>query len=311
MSVGMEKMLGKISSPRMADALRVQSAVLKSVSEFMAESGVVQLLPVIVSPVTDPLAHTVVDASIEYYGQKLQLTKSMILHKQVALLTPGVEAIYVVSPNVRLETEELKDSDRHLIEFTQVDIEFKHGGKEKFLGWMERLMERIVKDVKRECAGELERFGSEVQVPTIPFKRFETKDAVPKYGKTVREAEVFLSKTEPQMFWLLDHLREFYDREEPAGYFHNYDLIYPGGFGEGASGAEREHEYGKIVKKIRERNQKPEEFGVFSELAEKGFLKRTVGAGFGVERLVRYLCGVKDISDVSPFAKKPAEKSLL
>ncbi len=120
----LEKTIEKIKSQGLRDALAVQSSVLKSVSDFMGERGVLQMLPVVVSPITDPLAHTVVDASIDYYGQKLQLTKSMILHKQVALVSPHVDAVYIVSPNVRLETEDLKDSDRHLIEFTQVDIEF-------------------------------------------------------------------------------------------------------------------------------------------------------------------------------------------
>jgi|SRR3989338_6303855 len=308
----LEKTIEKIKSQSLRDALAVQSSVLKSVSDFMSEKGVVQLLPVVVSPITDPLAHTVVDASIGYYGQKLQLTKSMILHKQIALVSPHLDAVYIVSPNVRLETEDLKESDRHLIEFAQVDIEFKHGDKEKFIPFMEDLMVRIFDGVKKECGEELERFGrSELEIPKRPFKRFEMKKAVPNYGRTPREAEAALSEGEGQMFWLLDHVREFYDREEPRGYYHNYDLILPEGYGEVASGAEREHEHEKILKKIAERGQKPKEFGMFTALAERGLLSRTVGAGFGVERLVRYLCGVKEIEQVVPFAKKPATPSLL
>lgn len=308
----MLQMVEKMRSRKLADALAVQSAVLKSVSDFMAEKGVIQLLPVVVSPVTDPLAHTVVDAGIDYYGQRLQLTKSMILHKQVALLSPHLESVYIVSPNVRLETEELKDSDKHLIEFTQVDYEFKHGSKEKLFAFTEEMMARIVSDVKKGCVDELKRLGRhDLQAPKTPFKRFEMKEAVPKYGSTPRDAEAFLSGREPQMFWLMDHVREFYDREEPKGYYHNYDLILPEGFGEVASGAEREHEYWKIEAKMRERKQEPEEFGAFSELARKGLLSRTVGAGFGVERLVRWLCGLKQIGDVSPFAKRPAHAFVL
>ena len=303
----------KLKSPRLADALLVQSRVLKTVCDYMYEKGAVQLLPVVVSPVTDPLAHTVVQASIDYYGQKLQLTKSMILHKQVALMSPHLSAVYIVSPNVRLETEDLKESDRHLIEFTQVDFEFTHGSKEKLLAFVEELMARIVSDVKRDCREQLVRLGrfESLHVPKTPFARFEMKQVVPKYGASPRDAEAHLSGSEPQMFWLLGHVREFYDREEPKGHFHNYDLILPEGYGEVASGAEREHEYAKIEAKMAERGQKPEEFGLFSELARQGLLSRTVGAGFGVERLVRWLCGIREIADVSPFAKKPGHKYVL
>ncbi|MBU1197185.1 asparagine synthetase A [Candidatus Micrarchaeota archaeon] len=309
-AVPIQKIVDKLRSQRMRDILSIQTTILKSVSDFMAEKKVVQLLPSVVSPVTDPLAHTVIDASIDYYGQKLQLTKSMIFHKQVALMSPYLDALYIVSPNVRLEKEDLKDSDRHLIEFTQVDIEFRHGDQERFIPFCEELMVRILSDVKRSHSIELARLGRTLRVPQRPFKRFSMSEIVPRFGRNSRQAEDTLSLYEQDMFWITDHVREFYDREE-QGVHRNYDLIYPEGYGEAASGAEREHEQHKIEKKIRERGQSLEDYGFFSELVRQGKLSRTVGLGFGVERLVRYVCGVMDIGDVSPFAKKPAAHSLL
>ena len=47
----LEKTIEKIKSQSLRDALAVQSSVLKSVSDFMSEKGVVQLLPVVVSPI--------------------------------------------------------------------------------------------------------------------------------------------------------------------------------------------------------------------------------------------------------------------
>ncbi len=95
------------------DALLVQSELLKGLRETLDAKGFVEILPVILSPITDPLNHEVFDASVEYYGQNYAVTKSMILHKQISVLVH--EKIYSVSPNVRLETADKADSGRHLL----------------------------------------------------------------------------------------------------------------------------------------------------------------------------------------------------
>src|SRR5687768_786960 len=95
--------------PRMKARLKIQDVALKAIHDFMEREGVTQLLPVLLSPVTDPLNHSVYDARIEYAGQSLQLTKSMILHKQAALVA-GVDRLYIMSPNVRLEVEACRSS---------------------------------------------------------------------------------------------------------------------------------------------------------------------------------------------------------
>jgi len=97
------------------DIFRVQTEALRAMHDFLYQEGLIQLMPVILSPVTDPLNHSVGDASIMYNGQKLQLTKSMILHKQVAISTLDTRGIYIVSPNVRLERG--PHSEKHLSTF--------------------------------------------------------------------------------------------------------------------------------------------------------------------------------------------------
>ena len=68
------------------DALLVQSEILRLSREFLLEKGFVEVLPVIISTITDPLNHDVFDAQIDYYGNKYYVTKSMILQKQVSVL---------------------------------------------------------------------------------------------------------------------------------------------------------------------------------------------------------------------------------
>ncbi|MFH1440205.1 MAG: asparagine synthetase A [Candidatus Woesearchaeota archaeon] len=304
------KIAEKINSKDMDAILWVQSCAMKAVHDFMHSKKVLQLMPVMISTITDPLCHSVYDAKIDYCGQELSLTKSMILHKQMALMSPIRKAIYIISPNIRLEKEECRDSGRHLIEFSQVDFEFKDAKKEDIKDFMEDMIIHVITRVKDECKEELKALGrvgdKELVVPSKPFKRISTKDAEARFGK---DYEKILSEEASEPFWLTDHEREFYDKEceFTKRVYRNYDLIYPEGFGEGLSGGEREHEYEVILERMKRAGTSKESYKEYLELAKYGLLPKTAGGGFGVERMVRFLCGKKDIADVSLFAKKPGE----
>ncbi|MFH1470667.1 MAG: asparagine synthetase A [Candidatus Micrarchaeota archaeon] len=306
----MEKFIEKIKSKEMFARLRVQSSALKAIHDYMHALGVIQLVPVMLSSITDPLCHSVFDADIVYYDQPLALTKSMIMHKQITLASPYLERIYVISPNVRLEKAELCDTGRHLIDFSQVDIEFRGAGRRGFMEFTEEMMKHVIRRIIEECGGELELLKRELQVPKGPFEVYDSRDAILEHGE---DYESLLSMQSREPFWITNIKREFYDREDPAthGRYLNYDLVYPEGFGEALSGGERDWEYGVLTRKIRERGQEPESFAPYLELAKRGELRPSTGGGLGVERLTRYLTGTRDIGEVGFFTKKPGEKIVL
>ena len=174
------------------------------------------------------------------------------------------------------------------------------------MGLMEKMVRKTIGEVAHERKRELALLGRELRVPSSPFPVYESKEWRKKLGE---EFEAELSKKESTPFWVMDHAREFYDREDEKerGYYHNYDLFYPEGFGEGLSGAERDFEYSVLKRKLVERGQKEEEFGAYMELAKGGHLSKSAGGGIGIERFVRYLCGLEHIREVSPFAKVPGD----
>ncbi len=293
----------KLKSPELASALMIQSVVLREVHLFMHEKGVLQLLPVMISPITDPLNHSVMDGEISYYDSRLQLTKSMILHKQLSLVGKR-DAVYVISPNVRLETMEKGATGRHLLEFTQVDYELKGKSAKDVIGLTEKLFVRIVGRVLEECGPELELFPRIPAIPHSPFKKYDSKELQGEYGD---DWEGIISSISTEPVWVTNHEREFYDKEDPQKPFSylNYDLIYPEGFGEALSGAEREHEYVRILERMHRKKMDLGPYKAYLEVAREGLLHPSAGAGFGVERLVRYICGAKRIEDISPFGKVP------
>lgn len=303
----MKKIITKITSKKVRPILKIQSVILRSVTEYLAMHGFLQALPVMLSPETDPLAHPVSEAEIDYYRQKLKLTKSMILHKFVYMMASEIDRIFIVSPNVRLEPKELSESQRHLIEFSQVDIEFKDKGKHFFMEFMEGLVVHVMQQVSSQCSTELTELGRKLKIPKKPFRFYESKELKENYGP---DYEKEISRLSDEPFWILDHMREFYDREdtEEKGYHHNYDLVWPEGFGEALSGGEREYKYEEIVRKMEERDMDLSEYKSFLKLAKDRYLKRSVGGGLGVERFVRYMTGLKDIDEVVFFPRKPGTR---
>ena len=296
------------------EVLKIQTVVLKEIVDFFTQKGFIQLMPVILAPITDPLAP---DPSasikktmdIECYGQRFKLTQSMILHKQISLIS-GAKKIFIISPNIRIEDEKRAFTGRHCFEFSQVDFEIAHGRMSDVFSLMEEFLVRVIQKVKKDCKEELRLLGRGLTIPKTPFKVFTTHELQEKYGNDWEEIS---SKEAEEPFWAICHKREFYDKEDPKaeGHYLNYDLIYPEGFGEGLSGGEREYEFEKLFKKLSQREGCLKEFKHYLELSRKRLLIPSAGAGFGFERLMRFLTGRKHIEEVQLFPRIPGKKVIV
>ena len=285
--------------------LALASDVLAETTGFFHGEGFLQLLPVMLGRSTDPLgpdpgSSVLATTEIDYLGQRYFLMNSMILHKQVAVRDLG--KIWILSPNVRLERPERAASGKHLFEFTQADFEIPRGKVADVRALMERYFRRLDAALKDHPA--FAQLGVEPPRFRPPFSVHTTHDLEAKYGPAWEEVA---SRATDQPFWAMCHRREFYDREDPAdpGHFLNYDLVYPGGYGEGLSGAEREWEPERIRARIARDGIPHAAFRAYLELSDA--LVPSAGAGFGIERLVRFLARAEHVGDVQMFRRVPGE----
>ncbi len=285
---------------RIGVATRVNTVIRGSMKKYLDNMGFLEINPVIISPISDPLNHPVDDPSINYYGHRYRLTKSMIFHKQLALVY--LEKIYSFSPNIRIEPLERRSTGRHLAEFTQLDLEAKGKGREFVMGIAEGMINDAIHEVKRSV--EDYRLNPDLHQYQRPFKKITYLDALKEYGD---DFENVLSSEAKSPFWIVDiplSAREFYDKEKEdgSGTLLDMDLVYPYGFGEAISGGERENEYERILSRIKRKNQNPEEYSFLLQAAKIG-LPASSGFGIGIERFVRFLTGAKSVSDVTLFPK--------
>jgi asparaginyl-tRNA synthetase len=295
------------TSKRLKATLKIKSELRKALGDYLRKKGFIEISPVIISPVTDPLFHQTEECEIEYQGKKFKLTKSMIFHKQIALLSH--EKVFAFSPNVRLEPIEFADTHRHLIEFTQLDLEMKKASREEVISLGEELLVESIAYIKAKCKKELNILKRKLDMPARPFERISYKKAYEQYGS---DFETILSYMYKEPFWIIGfpiNFREFYDKEDPArpGILLDMDLIYPEGYGEALSGGEREYEYGRVISRMELSGLDSASFKPYLEFLQEG-LPPSAGFGIGIERLTRWICGLSSIEEVSLFPKLPGGK---
>ncbi len=305
----LKKLRGRILSERSRRVLHVNTEVRKLLRDFFIDEGFFELSPVIIGPVTDPLNHPVSSSSIDYYGYRYSLTQSMIFHKQIALLS--YHKLFIFSPNVRLEPIERSSTGRHLAEFTQLDVEIKGATRDEVIALAERMYCYVIERISVSCKDDFEYFGRLPSVPQRPFRQFDFSEAKLRFGESF---ETVLSKDALDPFFVVDiglKDREFYDREKPdrPGILNDMDMIYPEGYGEALSGGERENEVTRIKERIQIKGQTVEQFRYYIAMAEMG-LPRSAGFGIGIERFVRFLTGIGDISECTLFPRVIGKFSL-
>jgi asparaginyl-tRNA synthetase len=282
--------------------------VLKHLTLDFVNRGFEWLLPVIFSKSTDPLwpdpgASLYKRIEVEIYGDTVRTTLSMIVHKMIASSLAHPK-LFTLSPNVRLERRERATTGMHAYEFTQLDFEVRYGSSKNIRSLVEEILRELVDDIRRDMKEDLqylERYET-VSIPRNPFMVYDGEDLENKYGKGW-ETKILSEIEDP--IWIINVPREFYDFEDLEEHrWDNYDLLLPG-YGEVLSGALREWEYDKMVKKMERDGVKRENFRVLLKLASEGRIKPSAGAGIGLERLVSWIVGASHIGETQLFPKIP------
>jgi len=301
----------------MKTMLRIQDEILSAIRDFLRSRGFIEILAPIIGPATDPGIRGAKLVSLDYYGTQFKVMSSMILYKQMAVNSLG--KIFAVSPNIRLESIASLTTGRHLAEFRQVDLEQAHATYHEVMGVAEQLVRHVCEHVSKLCHGELEQLERNLRVPRLPFRKLTYEEALEtlaeegfdvEYGKEIPwTEEKALSTMFQEPFFITDYpitARGFYDREDTQrpGILNDFDLLYPEGYGEAVSGGEREHTFKGVAKRMQMTGEDPSGYEWYLDMLKDGILP-SAGFGIGVERLTRWICGLKAVWDAVPFPKVP------
>jgi asparaginyl-tRNA synthetase len=287
---------------------KLMTYTLNNLTSQFVDSGFQWLLPVALSQSTDPLwpdpgASIEKRIEVDIYGKTVRTTASMIIHKLIAA-SLAYPKLFILSPNIRIEKAERAKTGKHIYEFTQLDFEARDASSKYVIRFVEKVICNLLTSMKRDMKDELTALCrcDTLKLPKTPFKVYDRQELEAKYGADWEEG---IAKETSDPVWVTNIPREFYDFEDfKTGKWDNYDLFLPQ-YGEVLSGAKREWEYEKILKKIERDDVDKNNYALVLKLAKQEKLKPTAGGGIGMERLVGWISGVKHIAETQPFPRVP------
>lgn len=290
---------------------RIQCEIMRASRHFLEKEDFLEVIPPIMEPFTDPGIRGAEFFEVDYYGKPYRLMTALTIHKP--LLATHLGRVFAFCPCSRIEPEESSQTGRHLAQFYQIEVEVDKGVYKEAMKVLEDLIKFVIRKVKKRCYDELEQIGRTLHVPEKSFRIITHEEAV-KMAKEMGlkadfeeelpwETEKAISFKFKEPFFITHYpkgSRGFYERDGKDRLL-DFDLMYPEGFGEAASGSEREWEYEKVKKKIMGMEM-PEIFEPYLEIMRSG-IKPTAGFGLGLERLTRFICGLDHIKDATLFPK--------
>ena len=259
---------------------------------------------------------------VEYFERKAYLAQSPQFYKQMAMAA-GFERVFEVGPVFRADPS---FTSRHMTEFTGLDIEISWiESHEDVLYFTERWLQYAFQRVKNELGKEIkEVFGTEVNVPDVPFPRLtmaETTAILKKIGYKLPPerkgdldpggeraiADYVKKEFNNEFFYLIDWpitVRPFYHMRHPdkPELTRSFDLI-AGGL-EIATGAQREHRYEILRKQALEYGLGLENIQFYLDFFRYGCPPHG-GFGMGLSRLLMVLLKLPNIRETVYLFRGP------
>lgn len=293
---------------------RVRNAIIYATYEWFAQHDFVKLD----SPILTPSAceGTTELFEIDYFeDRKAYLSQSGQLYLEAAIFSLG--RCFDFGPVFRAEKSKTR---RHLTEFWMMDAEAAFVDHEENLRIQEQLVSHIVASVLRTCEKELkvlERDIEPLKKIQAPFIRMTHAEAIAQLrtlGSDIGDMddlgaddETLLTKQYDKPIFVEKYpaaVKAFYMKRDPKDPTRvlNADLLAPEGYGEVIGGSQREDDYDALLARIREHQLPESAFAWYLDLRKYGSVTHS-GFGYGLERLVAWICGLHHVRETIPFPR--------
>ncbi len=314
--VAMEQARRSISNPNLHKILEIRTAIQHFFCSELYSIGYVHPPIYMLAGCTDPLNHWTYPARVNYYGEDISVTQSLILQKILMVMLSTAGKVFWASPNIRMEMRVRKKDYKYATEFMQVDFEKRDATADEMITFISSMIQKlyaflnekhgpIVKDIRGELLPELSE-----PLPVFDVQEVKRKNSLPDDDSVERWAS---ERVGGKPCIVTNLRREAYDCfDEKSKRFLNYDVILPP-FGENEnpveclSGAERTRSIGDLKQRMQDLRYPLEYFAPFFELfssLDQGSGKIScAGAGFGIERLTYAILGLKNVNTVYPFPR--------
>lgn len=267
-----------------------------------------------------------VDFSQDFFGKSSHLTVSGQL--DVETFAHAFRNVYTFGPTFRAENS---NTVKHAAEFWMIEPEICFADLNDFMDLAEEMMKYIITYVRENAPEEMEFFNK-----FIDTGLFEKLDNVVNndfgritYTDAIKELEKVNDKFEFPVHWGVDiqteherylseeifkrpvfvtdypaDIKAFYMKQNPDGKTVAAADLLVSGIGEIIGGSQREDDFEKLERRMKELNLSKEDYWWYMDLRRYGSCPHS-GYGLGFERMMMYLTGVQNIRDVLPFPRTP------
>ncbi len=308
--------------------LRVRDCIIRATYDHLRAGGFVKFDTPILTPMacegTTELFEMDYFADDDHHPQpllekegrnKAYLAQSGQLYLEAGIMSLG--RAFDFGPVFRAEKSKTR---RHLTEFWMMDAEAAFVEHEENMRIQEELIVEIVRRVLKECVGELQILARPVeplQQIQAPFFRMTHAEAVAKLremGSDIGEKDDLGADDETILTQAFDRpifiekypaeVKAFYMKRDPHDPLRvlNNDLLAPEGYGEVIGGSQREDDYETLKRRIEEHHLPMKAFEWYLDLRRYGSVPHS-GFGFGLERIVAWICGLHHVRETIPFPR--------
>ncbi|MBI2666808.1 asparagine--tRNA ligase [Candidatus Woesearchaeota archaeon] len=305
-----------LRSRKMTAILKIRDTIFTAIHEYFHKQGFYEYHSPIFQAVQCEGGSELF--SVNYFDKKdVFLSQSWQLYAEPAIF--ALEKIYTIAPSFRAEKSK---TSRHLTEYWHAEMEMAWSQFKDIYGHGEKLLKHVVKRVLERNLPELailERDPKKLE-PTLqkPFVKMTYTEALKilkeKCGMEVEWGKDLRTIEEEKLTQLYDvpiicthypkKVKAFYMMEDPKNpeTVQGCDFLAPEGHGEIIGGSQREHDLEKIKARLRLQGEDPAQYEFYLDTRKYGSVPHG-GFGLGVERIVKWICGLESIKDAIPFPR--------
>lgn len=303
--------------------LRIRDEIERAIHDFLHQRGFVRLDAPILTPNAVEGTSDLFEVDL-FDGEKAYLSQSGQLYVEAGALAFG--KVYTFGPTFRAERSKTR---RHLLEFWMIEPEVAFMTHPENMQLQEDLVSYLVGRVLEERRQELEILERDTAILTTSaqghYPRLSYTQALEQVNAIVAQQpqlgllpmtwgddfgaphEAALSQRYDRPIFIEKYpaaIKAFYMEPDPHDprLVLNADLLAPEGVGEIIGGSQRIHDLNLLRQKIAQHGLPESVFDWYLDLRTFGSVPHS-GFGIGLERTVRWICGIEHIREAIPFAR--------
>ena len=302
-----------LGSTELAAVAKIESAVLAAARRYFGKECFTEVTVPHITQVTGACENIDTLFELDYFGESGYLVQTGQLYLEALIDKLG--KVYCIGPSFRAEPD---IDERHLTEFTLVEIEFP-GDFEQLLVHIENITHAMI-HAAASCKA-LEDLGIDadrLKAVKKPFARITYDQAIKNlqrhgidisWGDDLKSKhEKFLADDSPLFITHYPEKIKFFNMRRNGNLVNSCDLILPHS-GEAVGAAEREHDFdllkekllkSEMYEKLLNRGKDIRDFEWYLNIVREHPIQHA-GCGIGLNRVMQFILASDDIRACTPF----------